>query len=1775
MTTIVKTSATLGTISIAISFVVWKYVNLRSNSEKIAEYLDTYHEVLVASFETSMVETMEESSYENMMSKVSASMEGFEEVLNNLPELIQESTENLVRNMGSMMDSYVIPTIQSLQLEREETLLTIVPGIIENVFKSMDDTFQGLVSDVGNESASEAFVAFYDEMVSTMKPKFSAELIGLFETNFDSRIERVTEFYNVVKTGNLFVYGEFIRLGKVIFAEFVISNPDESYVHSLVEDRLSQLVINNMRYVNIREFGDQLIDESDVRSILEPFFIDPTDVRNHVETEISFRIEKNHFPSILQTRMSSLYLSAYDRNTSNNVISSAQQKALNDLLEEKYNIALEKLKDDKNDTVYTLSSLTVYSESHLISMLPKVYTYMMALFIEFKNVMLRARFEGSQTTILRFFEMRQALNYEFFFAMCSENDFDLDATEQAYESMYITEMESARSKMVGFARLSHIMYMYDDAFDFLNASAEILFDKSENLWNIIGEMTSTFHDSLAHDIADLIDVGVGEAYEEEEPASKVSIDETFSIFRASMEVNKVQHLIQTLSALASSEIAGKVKFVTDLIPDLIKEFKSEVVNKFTNEYFEGVQELFITDEDIDYNGMKRFVVDEMNADAGITLATYNQLISEYIDSQISGLNATLAIITAGIRESIDVAPVSEDERLSAHDFLDSLSDDTAGLVSSVETSLTVNIDAVLRQAIVELDVLTDILTQNFFNTSLQVIVNDFKTEITSTFSELFFKHQSLMFQKHKELANNGKEIFEAHVREVVKLDTDFRDTISFEISEAMGIYGEEIASDYDINSYLARQSILRNNMKAKSEAASFTSRMDRYKKVGAIMAEYNVQIARFQNLYEQEGIDLLSSYQIEFSSTISEMYKRSSDIASIVSAELINMEGKMRRAHQTMFRQYISQVISTPLNDLPPLNIFSIIYPSGVVSSSDRYQGDLHNIMTPSVMIPELEDSTGVVFDEDEIVEVVSSSLNSLHSTLGASTIQVSADDVYLSMSDYAGWEEQYVDNAILELEITMEQSLKDNTCINKPTCLTKSTVDGEEVCNYSCREGYVLGNNSWGVLCCHFDPAASGIPWADILVLVGIELLLAFLISPENIGLLGKMVGNMVVKISSFALRAGSAAGRVVSRFVGLTSRVTSKFTGPLTKVLSKVALKIASKTGIRAGVAIAKKFIGKLVAKLLAAAGKLAGKAAAKLAISSAGKTAAKSLLSKVISFAASGPLAIALIAFELLSLLLDLFDPAGYNTAQQAGQIDEMRASIQERYDEALLADGIVHPLTPDPLYNMNPDKLGEFKSNLITEWITEQYMAYMSANEERWAHMSYSDAAREQHQKLNDLSDQTDELNFDATLTCANIENTYLLRVSTINGTDSSVVGTEEDKDYDSTTKTHLMKCMLNESGVVAFNSFEKLKTDFMNGMVNTPLYRWTRISDEGGYIIFSELTSSELSDAAAVVAQRKQDAEDESIDDNELNSPTISKSGWSLVNVDADEEFWKQYTYSQESGTSLPKRADFHLAWDNEESKNRTQYEHSIITTMDNLIAELAPDGEDAASVQMVRDQKEDSPEWYPTYDDLYAMAKEEMDANIEAKLEEELEFKISGDAILESIVKDMDEQAAEAQDITVQQATKNRIKASTDPELNQVTQRFAVWKGGFAQSSPLFEIKKTCDEMGYETTFDQERGLCDIHPNYCGRYGLTAFYSKDLGVNDCRLAGSQRGFESVFGTTITRSVKRTFTSQGSPGPSGPLGSSRELTNHSSEIEFLPLMGQLDHLGLGSKYDLWS
>ncbi|CAB1112937.1 unnamed protein product [Ectocarpus sp. CCAP 1310/34] len=1484
-----------------------------------------------------------------------------------IPNLLNSPTDNILKRVERRLDAEVEAYVSGVEAKSNHITRVTLPAYVNNMMTRLDTEFRGYLEDVDSEDDVKELWAYYTGMLATMRPRVEREIAEPVASNTSNRIGRIREFHRTTKLGMLAKYRRTLEIAKKVVFEMDLKNEVRNYVESDIQERIAQVVRSQITYPVLKRFGEGELSMDDV---VQDRFVVAKKIREDTDKEINFRVSNGHIPNILRNNASGVYLKRFQSVLTDKVMNETQKRNVQALAKKRYERVKKALEESIKTASFSAPKLLLLASDYYRSVLPEVRNYFAALLIEFSGVLRRARLEGTQTCVVQFYNMRSVMVYNFFFAMCEEESFDLEKTRARFHAFYSSEIAKARAKMISLARMPYINFLNDDSFEFLQSLSELLFFTDETLRETMDELTSAFHDTLADSIGTCLDLGIEDVFKEEQKDSRTAVMDTFAQFEGNMRVFEVSSVVDEFVAILYGEISHQIEFITGHMKDLVDSFKVETTQPYNEEFFTKTQRSFLkAGGEIDYDGMKRYVILHMNAHGDSVVESYAQLLEDFVEAKI--------------------VPVGE-------------------------------------------------LMQRLLGPAI--------------------------------LAEEAKTIFEAHVKIFVNLENKQREIVSNVIGQALREEAVNIVADYNTISYAARQSIVRGNLKVLSNKAVLEYERARSAALWKAASAYSRASMQFRVRYTKLANEHVQKFNDVYAKELSGAYARTSDIRSVVTGILQTLEGELRDDFTENHREIAQGVLAGPANVMPEINNNSVCYPPGLIGLAKPREGDLPSTMSPHLIVEYAQEEGQPLHDELVVAEDASQMLGT------TAVAPVVVDDTYysrieLALSHYDSWKDNIIDEIIAAVEAEMAQELRNNTCPNRPKC-GDGTFDCEEA-NRSCREGYVLFTNSHDVLCCRFDPPAAGFPYEERGKLIAIEMAWALFTDPGGIAFMAKVSRSLAVKMGTNVAKAGRSL-KVMAKF-------SSKLSGAVAKVNGRIAEKAASKTGFKlgtkVGVKMAKKLGMKLGTKVAMAIGKTLLKGAAKVAV--------------------SGPVGLAMLAFDLMSLALDLWDPAGYNDVQAAGQIKSMRDDILSHYTRELTNEGITNPLVTDPL----------FTENRVIDWFTSNISAFLSSAEKRWETMPNSEATAEYENEVARLEGIMDSnVNFVQEMINQNTENTFLVKSSKITNTPSHLVGTERDHDYDQKTKTHLMVCSLNAAGIVAFNSFHVQKAKFMNEIKSKPIYRWMNVVN--GYRVYESVSAE---DQVRIVSGAK-----------------IKRIGWAFTKVDPDEEFWMQYRYAKEEGIrGMPHRENYMGAW-NKDAKTRGEaYTNTITAVMSENITTYAPQGVAAATVEMVRKQTADSPDWYPVYDDLYSEAKSIVDDNIAELVEEERLAVVASEKALKKSLDAADRKVASENNISLAEATQKRKEAEGEAARQPLQPDFAIFKDGFGQMSPLLSVKQQCDEMGYDNHFLTDKGVVVRGPGAPRKAGRVGKFSNSVNnssaSNSTGLATKLGELELFANATSTRS----------------------------------------------------
>ena len=190
------------------------------------------------------------------------------------------------------------------------------------------------------------------------------------------------------------------------------------------------------------------------------------------------------------------------------------------------------------------------------------------------------------------------------------------------------------------------------------------------------------------------------------------------------------------------------------------------------------------------------------------------------------------------------------------------------------------------------------------------------------------------------------------------------------------------------------------------------------------------------------------------------------------------------------------------------------------------------------------------------------------------------------------------------------------------------------------CKKGFIPKRNENGDLCCYVDPNTLQVSRTEIIKEIVQDVAKEVLIT-EVLPTVAQKLPAIVRTLNKLATKATPKIAKSIGK---LATKLASKATPQLAKTMGKMAAKMGG--------------------KLAAAGAKLATKATAS---------------------AAMGPVGWAMMAFDVVSLALDIWDPAGYNSWVSVEVHQKTRNMLESSFEEMLINEGMNYPMLAPYSYN----------------------------------------------------------------------------------------------------------------------------------------------------------------------------------------------------------------------------------------------------------------------------------------------------------------------------------------------------------------------------------------------------------------------------------------------------------------------------------------------------------
>ncbi|AAR26943.1 FirrV-1-D1 precursor [Feldmannia irregularis virus a] len=1544
----------------------------------------------------------------------------------------------------------------------------------------------------------ESCMAIFDQWVHQEHTHVTAKVKERLSTVLQTRVDRVTDVYRNALDWDLVVYMEFLRHAVRIRTELNTHANLQTWAQTQSQHVLLQYGTEDMEPVH--RFFEAKLPAMD---------------------------------SILAGQTSAVYVSRtvavqndlyLNKQQKRNLLAFAKARLDQVTMEEEE-------EEEEKTTVYTLADVQQYYEPYMARIAREKEVILYVADVEYDMIRYRATAQGRMACIIQFYSLRTSVNDAFLYEFCKARDYDLSVTRADFTSMThdLVSDPELPTKLLELTPTSYLTFMYEETKAFLQERARLFLADDDILREYMLKHLEELHTQNKDLVSRSIMTGVQEELEEDSTATKAIMHTVLERFLATME-----HYMAVASINARrDEIIGVItsrafEIQSEIEQELYDAYVAEALQPFTFEAMEKMTHEFVQEGDtIDYVGLKTKVVADTNAHAIQVLQETRTSYTEAIDTVFRSLD-TLVETMAETTERLDVAEyvAVQIEQLKAFS-------------NTVESTSLVTLESLLGQAFDSLEPTQDQRLRNFFNTKIQTIKDQLQEQVVAEVQDAFSLQQEHILQQRKELSLTARRVFRELVDEYFAIEQQYRGSMYTTVGPVLEAMVEDILADYDIVSFGKRETILRAEMKNAVNEAVRGTMVERIIALNQFHRKYETARSEFRDGFYLMGTTVKAEFRSVLRGIAARTRERSAQIIGYVADLLQVVETTMFEAMSNTHEDMVDIALSTEDNNLPEsLSLESMTVAPGQLIHETLGDKD-------AVVLPYEAFGSGEV-ETDQPSGLTTEAINTL-------------------LLDWDTWFSNKTNDIIQEIIDSMTEDLTQNTCRdNKPPC----------------RDGWIQDKNLWGVDCCVFNPEAQGRPPAEIAFLLGKEIALAMFLDLENIaGAAGK-----VIQVAEMAATKAKKVGQKT-----------------LVKCFQKYGGK--SPTRMTKAIGLARKFGAQKAAKMGKRVGaSIVGKAAKKVAVKGAATGA------KMLTKLSLGPAGIALMIFDTVSLVLDLWDPAGYNESQTAGMLRVERDQLEMQWSSLLTDSGLHHPLLADPMYMYSPEQQNNLMLELGMEWLSDKTSEYLTANEARHGAMPETEVAQEIEDKETELIEAYNaDTNILFGLLVQRLDDVVLRDVSvresyanpyTDGGPDSDRKHLLRHKE-----KTGIQELVLDEVGCRKFNAFHAKKALFLDSFKFNRFFRY--IKREHNYM----LTKATGVAAVLTVGSRCFPTPDRKVyepSDSMWKSgeyvfipgetcmgpelpliyPTIERSqeigqwlldnkeheynslgaeimnntqeGWVFVEVNAEEEFWVQYS-SDKSVLQLLDRRRYQEVHERITGENRLQYTQLVDTVCAADIEFNTPETEDPvrfADVKIValasvpENWEGDTfkyplggdssatitqevytiqtlpsvPEWVPTYTELvelYEPLLEEAFATQHAQNLIDIRQAMDDADTVEQdrLQAKADEEGLTVDEVRDQEAKQGRTTMPTPPD-------FAVFRHGFAQISPLYSIKNECEALGRGVEFDQDKGLCNFTPEYCNRYGTDHFFNKDLGVYDCELPRGLFVAEYVFGTTISRSVYR-------------------------------------------------
>lgn len=484
-----------------------------------------------------------------------------------IPVLLFSSVEDLKYTQKAQLDQLLRDHLTSLQAG----VPTVVQKAIDVTEKNHSSVFTNLIK--GLNSGEKAQL---QSQYKTLRSSLIANIKSVAELrareSITERSAAILDLFGTAQQGALAQYSSFILAAQSITREFDAENQVIQWIKNEVQKSIQSTVVSFVSMANLKRYVDNsnlLLEE------LKTAFLDATDFKLKMRNLVEFRIDAGQMVNVIREEIGVTFSTRLELIEKDNSLTKSQKIALGAFAD--------KLRMNTLSAVVSLSPISKGDalqelNSYMKLFLDQVRVCVLAVALSYENSRRRAKLEGSQSVVLRFFELRQSLTVSFFVAFAQLHGFDIARMETELWKLYDTKVK--KESIPSLCRLNKISYVYESGRRFATSLINTFLVDDSIALSYLNTAVTTLHSDWSLYMGEELLNGIANVYPEEEALTEAFVREALEVQKKEAAVViclKHISLLKDLTLFQLGDLYTKSMAVASAIANSYKDKTLQIV----------------------------------------------------------------------------------------------------------------------------------------------------------------------------------------------------------------------------------------------------------------------------------------------------------------------------------------------------------------------------------------------------------------------------------------------------------------------------------------------------------------------------------------------------------------------------------------------------------------------------------------------------------------------------------------------------------------------------------------------------------------------------------------------------------------------------------------------------------------------------------------------------------------------------------------------------------------------------------------------------------------------------------------------------------------------------------------------------------------------------------------------------------------------------------------------------------------------------------------------